>query len=130
MRTLQLLLFTVILTISFGLFNQSYSQSIYFCEDVDDDGEPISESSRFTIPEDGGYLYVLVQLPDEVGCRSVAFEIYRNGKYDNTISMDTEKNWVWFYKQITFYKSGEFTVDVYDCNDDLLVSGTVNIDKD
>jgi hypothetical protein len=130
MKPFQLLLLAFALSISFGICNQSYSQSIYFCEDVDDDGEPIDESSRFTIPEDGGYLYVLVQLPDEVDCRSVAFEIYRNGKYDNTISMDTERNWVWFYKQITFYKSGEFTIDVYDCNDDLLVSGTVDIDKD
>jgi hypothetical protein len=130
MKPFQLLFLAFVLSITFGLLNQSYSQSIYFCEGVDDDGEPIDESSTFTIPEDGGYLYILVQLPDDVGCRSVSFEIYRNGKYDNTIKMDTERSWTWFWKKITFYKTGEFTVDVYDCNDDLLVTGTVDIDKD
>jgi len=130
MKPFQLVILAFALSISFGLCNQSYSQTIYFCEDVDDNGEPIAESSRFTIPEDGGFLYVLVQLPYEVGCRTVSLEIYRNGSYDNTISIDSEKNWTWFWKKITFYKSGEFTVDVYDCNDDLIISGTVDIDKD
>jgi hypothetical protein len=73
---------------------------------------------------------VLVQLPYEIDCSSVEIEIYRNDKYDNTISMDTKNNWTWFWKQITFYKSGEFTVDLYDCNDDLVISGTVDIDKE
>lgn len=130
MKLYQLILFAIVLTFSFGVYNQTYSQSIYFCEGVDDDGEPIDESSRFTIPEDGGYLYVLVQLPYEVGCRKVNLEIYRNGSYDNTLTIDSERDWTWFWKKITFYKSGEFTVDVYDCNDDLLVTGTVDIDKD
>ena len=130
MKLYHLILFAIVLTFSFGVFNQTYSQSIYFCEGVDDDGEPIDESSRFTIPEDGGYLYVLVQLPYEVGCRKVTLEIYRNGSYDNTLTIDSERDWTWFWKKITFYKSGEFTVDVYDCNDDLLVTGTVDIDKD
>ena len=115
----------------FILFSVSiYSQTIYFCEDVDSDGYPINEASDFTIPDDGGYLYVLVRLPYEVACRSVSFEIERNGKYDNTVYMDTEKNWVWFYKQITFYKSGSYDFYVYDCYDDLLISGDVDIEFD
>ncbi len=130
MKAIQFALIVFVLSISFGLINQSYSQTISFCEGVTDDGEPTNPSSKFTIPESGGYLDVLVDLGYEVDCSSVDFEIYRNGKYDNTISMDTKDNWTWFYKQITFYKSGEYTIDVYDCNDDLIVSGTVEIDKD
>lgn len=130
MKHTSLFFFAFSLFISLSIINQSYSQSIYFCEGVDDDGEPINESTRFTIPADGGYLYVLVQLPYEIDCSSVEIEIYRNDKYDNTISMDTKNNWTWFWKQITFYKSGEFTVDLYDCNDDLVISGTVDIDKE
>jgi hypothetical protein len=42
--------------------------------------------------------------------------------------MDTKENWTWFWKQITFYDSGEYVIDVYDCNDDLVVSGTLQID--
>jgi hypothetical protein len=130
MKLLYALFISSVLSISTGLFNLSYSQSIYFCEGVDDDGEPINESSEFSIPEDGGYLYVLVQLPDNIGCRSVSFEVYRNDKYDNTIDMDTEKSWSWFWKKITFYDDGEFTIDVVDCYDDVIVTGVVEIEFD
>lgn len=117
-----------ILALAFIVLSQSANaQSIYFCEDVTGDGYPITESSVFNIGRDGGYLNVLVRLPYEVACRSVRFEIYRNGEYDNTIYMDTEKSWVWFYKQITFYKSGNFSVYVYDCFDYMLTSGSVKI---
>jgi len=111
-------------------FSTVKAQDIYFCESVDDDGYPISESSSFTIPDDGGYLYVLVRLPYEVDCRSVSFEIYRNGDYDNTVYLDTERNWVWFWKQITFYKRGTYKFYAYDCDDELLTSGSVEIDFD
>ena len=103
------------------------SQSIYFCEGVDDDGYAINESSSFTISRDGGYLYVLVRLPYEVECTSVRYEIYRNGDYDNTIYLDTEDDWVWFWKQITFYKRGTYDIYVMDCYDYELASGTVSI---
>ena len=106
------------------------AQTIYFCEGVDDDGYPISEASSFTIPDDGGYLYVLVRLPYEVDCKSVRFEIYRNDDYDNTVYVDTEYTWVWFWKQITFYKRGTYKFYVYDCDDYELVTGKVEIDFD
>ncbi len=129
MKAFHFALFAFVLSISFGMLNQSYSQEIYFCEGVDADGNPIKASSNFTIPAKGGYLYVLVDLGYEIDCSLVDFEIYRNGKYDNTISIDTKSNWSWFWKQITFYEAGEFTFDVYDCNDELIVSGTVEIEK-
>lgn len=103
------------------------AQDIYFCEGVDDDGYPINESSSFTISDDGGYLYVLVRLPYEVACNSVRFEVYRNGDYYNTNYQDTDKDWVWFWKKITFYKRGTYEVYVMDCFDYELVSGTVKI---
>jgi len=131
MKALRLLILAFVLSISFSFIDISYSQSIYFCEGVDDDGQPINESSVFTIPEDGGYLYVLVQLPFEIDCAEVGIEIYRNWKHDNTIDMDTENNWTWFYKQITFYKSGEYSIEIYDyCNNEFVASGTVEINKD
>ncbi|MCC6864661.1 MAG: hypothetical protein IT280_00720 [Ignavibacteria bacterium] len=103
------------------------SQSIYFCEGVSNDGYPITESSVFNIGSGGGYVYVLVRLPYEVACNSVRFEIYKNGNYDNTIYVDTEKNWAWFYKQVTFYDSGRYSFYVYDCFDYQLTSGSVKI---
>jgi hypothetical protein len=131
MKALQFFIFIFVLSISFSLVNLTYSQSIYFCEGVDDDGEPINESSQFTIPEDGGFLYVLIKLPYEIDCSEVGIEIYRNGKHDNTIDMDTEYNWTWFYKQITFYKSGSYDIEIYDyCSNEVVASGSVEIDKD
>lgn len=123
-------IFSAAVLLSFLTLSSINAQDIYFCEGVDDDGYPITESSSFTIPDDGGYLYVLIRLPYEVDCRSVSFEIYRNGDYDNTIYLDTEKDWVWFWKKITFYKRGTYKVYVYDCYDDLLTSGRVEIDFD
>ncbi|OGU68545.1 MAG: hypothetical protein A2W30_02550 [Ignavibacteria bacterium RBG_16_36_9] len=109
------------------LFSSVSAQTIYFCEGVDDNGYPISEASSFTIPDEGGYLYVLVRLPYEIACESVRFEIYRNGEYDNTINLDTEDDWSWFWKQITFYKRGTYEFYVYDCYDYELVTGKVKI---
>jgi hypothetical protein len=110
-----------------ALTESSNAQSIYFCEGVTKDGYAITESSVFNIGSDGGYVYVLVRLPFEVACRSVRLEIFRNGEYDNTIYVDTEKDWIWFYKQVTFYKTGEYRVRVLDCFDYELTSGSVRI---
>jgi hypothetical protein len=101
---------------------------MYFCEGVDNSGYPITESDVFTIRNEGDFVYVLVRLPYEVACYSVRFEIYRNGAYDNTIYLDTEKNWAWFWKKIEFYKSGRYTFYCYDCFDYMLTSGSVRID--
>jgi len=103
------------------------AQSIYFCEGVTDDGYPITESSTFNIGSGGGYVYVLVRLPYEIACRSVRMEIYKNNSYDNTVYVDTEKNWVWFWKKITFYDAARYEFDVYDCFDYKLTSGSVRI---
>src|SRR3974377_1356238 len=100
-----------------ALSGNARSQSMYFCESVDDQGYAVGESSTFNIGSNGGYLDVLVRLSYEVNCRSVRFEIYRNGEYDNTIYLDTKSNWVWFYKQITFYKSGSYQIYCIDCYD-------------
>jgi hypothetical protein len=103
------------------------AQTLYFCEGVDDNGYPITESSVFNISSSGGYLYTLVRLPYAIECRSVRIEIYRNGNYDNTVYIDTEKSWTWFWKKITFYKAGNYSFDVYDCFDYRLTSGSVKI---
>jgi hypothetical protein len=111
----------------FALTENANSQTMYFCEGVSNDGYAITESSVFNIGRDGGYVYVLVRLPFEVACRSVRLEIHRDGNYDNTIYVDTEKNWTWFWKQITFYSAGKYTIYAYDCFDYLLTSGSVRI---
>lgn len=111
----------------FAFVNTAKSQTMYFCESVDGSGYPVGESSTFNIGSNGGYLEVLVRLPYELSCRSVSYEIYRNGTYDNTIYQDTQRDWVWFKNQITFYKSGTYLIYAVDCQGTTLASGTLKI---
>jgi len=128
----KVLLFVLLVVASMTLSQSLKAQSLYFCESVDGDGYPVGESTVFTIPSAGGYLNVLVRLPYALDVYSVRYEIYKidsygNETYDNTIYQDTEKNWVWFWKQITFYKAGRYSVYVYDSNNYLLTSGSIKI---
>lgn len=127
MKMIRRLYLVVLISLSFGLISQLHSQSIYFCEGVDKNGDPINSSSSFTIGSNGGYLYVLIQLPNEVDCSEVYLEIYKDDDYNNTISIETKKSWTWFWKKVTFYEEGEYIIDVYDCDDDFIVSGKVEI---
>ena len=114
------------------LSGSSNSQTLYFCEGVDRDGYPITESAVFNISSSGGYLYFLVRLPYAISCRSVRYEIYKVDRYgyesySNTIYQDTERDWTWFWKEVTFYDDSKYNVYVYDCYDYLLTSGSLRI---
>lgn len=110
----------------------SNSQNLFFCESVDEYGDPVNESDYFTISLDGGYLDFLVQMDYRVGVNLVCFKIYKveNGKeiYDNSIWQDVEPNWTWFWKEIIFYEDGIFNVYVYDEKENFLASGTIQIE--
>lgn len=123
----KLLALAAILVAFAALSNVARSQSMYFCESVDNNGYPVGESSTFTIGSNGGYLDVLVKIPYDLNCKSVRYEIYRNNEYDNTIYQDTQNNWQWFYQQITFYKSGNYTISCIDCYDITLATGSLRI---
>ena len=128
-------LILVILLFAFGFsvkYSPLHAQTLYFCEDVDEDGYPENEATTFTIGENGGWLIMLVKLDDEVDCSQVKYVIYKvskNGKekYNTTIYQDVEENWVWFWKKITFYDDGKYNVYVYDEHDNFLTSGSVRI---
>jgi hypothetical protein len=128
----KVLLFVFLVVGCIALSQSLKAQSLYFCESVDKDGYPVGESTVFTIPSAGGYLNFLVRLPYTADVTSVRYEIYKvdpygTESYDNTIYQDVEKNWVWFWKQVTFYNTGNYNVYVYDSNNYLLTSGTVKI---
>lgn len=125
-KSLMILLFAVISSITVS------AQSLYFCEDVDEDGYAVNSSSTFTISEDGGTLNVLCRVGYDVDVYSVEFRIYEvdsdgSESYDNTIYMDVEPDWIWFYKEIIFYRAGKFNVYVYTEDDEFLTSGSVKI---
>ncbi len=112
--------------------NYSFSQSLQFCEDVNDEGEPKNSSSVFNIDSKGGYLKLLTNLPYRVGTSSVSYQIYKiddDGveNYDNTIVQEVDPSWTWFWKEITFYKAGRYKVEVYDGDRNYLTSAQVRI---
>jgi hypothetical protein len=131
MKKLFLAIFLV--AVIFAYSNASDAQVLYFCEGVDDDGYPITESDVFRISADGSYLYFLVRLPYAVDCGSISYQIYEaygdgSESYSNTIYQDVEYDWVWFWKKVTFYDAGYYNVYVYDnCRDYLLTSNTIRI---
>jgi len=115
-----------------GYYNEAKSQTLYFCESVDSEGYPVSESTVFNINSKGGYLRFLVRLPYKIGTRSVSYVIYKidddgNQNYESTIYQDVEDNWFWFWKEVTFYNSGLFNVAVYDGDNNYLTSGQISI---
>jgi hypothetical protein len=110
---------------------QSYSQQVIFCEDVDASGNPKATSDVFTIGQEGGFFKILVRLNKQVSCKKVIFDIYKieKGKeiFDNTLRMDIRPELTWFFKEITFFKQGDFHVYIYDERDKLLGVGKVTI---
>ena len=133
MKKLNAISFLPLAALLFVVTNLSYSQSLYFCEGVDDDGYAVNSSSTFTIPDKGGYLYFLVRMGNKsVNCNEVLYDIYRmesGGKetFENTVYQDVKPNWSWFWKKINFYDLGIYKVYVYDENWKFLADGKVRI---
>ena len=108
-----------------------FSQQVIFCEKVDRTGNPQNASKEFTIGNDGGFIKILVRLNKKVESHVAVFDVYRmkDGKetFDNSLSMEVYPVLTWFYKEITFYKEGNFRVYVYNERDKLLGIGEVKI---
>lgn len=125
------LLFSVVAL--FFVVNIAASQTLYFCEGVTDAGNPTGESSTFNISRNGGYFYFLVKLPYTVECNEVYYDIYDvysdyTEGYNTTITHDNlTKNWTWFWKKVTFYKSGYYHIYVKDCYGATLASSYLTI---
>lgn len=126
---------TLFLLVSLFILSESaISQTLYFCEGVDNSGYPITPSSTFTIPRNGGYLYFLMRLPYEIGCTSIRYEIYSVDTYDysetysTTIYQDDmQTSWTWFWKKVTFYTPGYYHIYAIDCFDYTLADGFLTI---
>ena len=129
MRNLFFVFTFVLLFVITGL---SYSQSIYFCDGVDDSGNPIGAGNKFSIPFKGGSVYALVKLDPATNCSEVTYDIYllnnNNESFYTTVSQNGLSNkWNWFWKSIWFDYAGDYRVYVNDCNGKLLVKGDVKI---
>ncbi len=121
------LLVLLLLNLPLNLF----SQEVLFCEAVDKSGNVKNASKEFTIGNDGGFIKILLKLNKAVESNNVVYDVYKvyNGKefYDNTIRMDIKPDLTWFFKEITFFKAGDYRVYIYDERDKLIGLGEVKI---
>lgn len=108
-------------------------QKIIFCEKVDKGGNPIGASTEFKIGEKGGFLKVLIRLNRKANTSEVILDVYRtaDGKrtLENTIRLKINPFLTWFYKEITFFKEGEYLIYAFDEKDKMLATGTVSIKR-
>jgi hypothetical protein len=110
----------------------SFSQSLIFCEKVSQDGKPEKPSHIFRISRDGGFFQFLAILDKPVNTTEIKIDIFRvddTGKesFDATVSVNVQKEWVWFSKEVNFFKGGDYTVYAYTAEDKLLCTGMVKV---
>lgn len=108
-------------------------QRLIFCEKVDQSGNEINPASLFYIDAKGGFFTALVKAGENLTVDEVVYDLYlideKTGKeiFNSSIRMKVSRGVSWFYKEITFYKSGTYHVYVYDTMDKLLAVGKVNV---
>jgi hypothetical protein len=129
---LKIALVIAVLAFALGKSRELSAQTLQFCENVSSTGEAISSSTLFNIDQKGGSLKMLTVLPYRLGSTQVIYDIYKvdptgEEKYDNTIYQDSDAEWTWFWKEVTFYSAGRFNVYVYDRDRNFLTSGQVRI---
>jgi len=107
------------------------TQDVKFCEKVDKSGNGTNISERFNISRKGGYIKILVHCGKRVNSKEAVIDIYslKEGKekFENSIRMSTNPYDTWFYKELTFFKEGDFVVYVYDEKDQMLGTGKVTL---
>ena len=107
------------------------TQDVTFCEKVDNSGKGTNISNRFKISRKGGTIKMLVHCGKKIESNEVVFDIYslKDGKekFESTIRMTTNPVNFWFYKELTFYKEGDFVVYVYDNRDQVIGVGKVTL---
>jgi hypothetical protein len=107
------------------------TQEVKFCEKVDKSGNAINVSEHFNISRKGGLIKMLVHCGKRVNSSEVIFDVYslKDGKekFENTIRMSVNPLDTWFYKELSFFKEGDFIVYVYDEKDQLLGTGKLTL---
>lgn len=109
------------------------AQEMIFCEKVDDTGTEINPATIFFIDKKGGFLNVLIRSLTAVVSSEVVYDVYlidpKSNKeiFNSSIRMKINPGINWFFKEITFYKAGNYHIYVYDEKDRLISVGKVAV---
>lgn len=109
-----------------------HSQSITFCHDVDNFGNPVKPGTVIGIDKNGSNIKFLTRLPHRVGTNAVIYEIYKMNAeglemYERTVNHEVQPDQTWFWKDVNFKKDGVFKIYVYDGDRNQLTSGRLTI---
>lgn len=110
------------------------SQTLSFGEYFDQNTTSlVGQNSSFTSKENTCSVCLYVQLPYEILCSEIFYDIYsfnestQQDQIEFSATQEVEADWSYFYKTIDFNKSGKYKVKVIDCEEIELVSNVVII---
>lgn len=109
----------------------THAQQIFFCEKADSSGNPVKQSQVFKIKKEGGIISCLIKQNDRLETGILRFDIFKivNGKenFESTFTRNIDPTFTWFSSQLTFKKTGDYVVYVYDQSDHLIKAGKVKL---
>jgi hypothetical protein len=111
---------------------KSYNAKMTFCTAIED-GKPADDYTEFTIPPAGGYIYVYVMNDEDLNTTGTILTVYKkdyNGKYTDQVSKDDytiNGDIPGTYMKYSFYKAGDFKVQLTDKNYNIIATGYVTI---
>ena len=107
------------------------SQELYFCREYKNDKE-IGRSTLFTFPSTGGTLSIVYKNEEAIKLKKVTLKVMRIdcGKYEfvskQDFEVDSESAYLHF-DDVRFEKDGIYRVSLMKPNNDIIVSGLVEI---
>ena len=103
-----------------------FSQKLYICEEVTDNGKPIGEAKVFPFNDYSGTdLCFLVKLDKKLECDTIELDIKQQYGFVQTFLKYGLYGEKWFVFHLTLRSAGIYAIDVTDCSrEDLLIPKT------
>lgn len=111
----------------------AYSQySLVFCEDVTEEGKPVTVSNQFMVDRDGGALRMLARTDANFNTDKIEFRIYfvnETGVEEELARMaqSIEPYWGFVWKEIIMYDPGMYRVKLYNSKGTYLTSANLTL---
>lgn len=123
------LLFAALLSISFSLAVVAQDK-VTACRGVSDDGKPLGAGTLFNFTVAPSSVFIHIKLEEPVGYNRVVIKLYHiiDGRevFDNTFTLITETDWMYFWKEIIFDRNNDFKVYAYKGDQEVLI-GTADL---
>lgn len=106
--------------------------SLVFCEDVTNEGKPVTVSNQFMVDRDGGALRMLARTDADFNTDKIEFRIYfvsENGVEEEVARMaqNIEPDWGFVWKEIIMYDPGMYRVKIYNSKGTYLTSANLTL---